>query len=171
MIDHSFRRSSQGRRECKRRDLINSVVADRLSTCIYVCLFLQIYSTPWKSFFTSLPVWAIIVANFCRSWTFYLLLTSQPVYFEEVFHFTMAKVSISIRGLQLKREKRSFFQEASKRGQEVHLLFVLFLLTFDGMTHSFFRTHDTYSYNMLLGCIFHLRWDLYWTDLLRSRRS
>nr|WAS27827.1 putative vesicular glutamate transporter-like protein [Apostichopus parvimensis] len=54
----------------------------------------KIYSTPWKSFFTSLPVWAIIVANFCRSWTFYLLLTSQPVYFEEVFHFTMAKVGI-----------------------------------------------------------------------------
>ncbi|KAH9488856.1 hypothetical protein Btru_059285, partial [Bulinus truncatus] len=43
--------------------------------------------TPWVSFFTSMPVWAIMVANFCRSWTFYLLIISQPAYFEEVFGF------------------------------------------------------------------------------------
>ena len=35
------------------------------------------FKCPWKSFFTSLPVWAIIVANFCRSWTFYMLIISQ----------------------------------------------------------------------------------------------
>uniref|UniRef100_A0A7N4P0R3 Solute carrier family 17 member 7 n=1 Tax=Sarcophilus harrisii TaxID=9305 RepID=A0A7N4P0R3_SARHA len=28
------------------------------------------FSTPWRRFFTSMPVYAIIVANFCRSWTF-----------------------------------------------------------------------------------------------------
>ncbi|CAG5118602.1 unnamed protein product, partial [Candidula unifasciata] len=43
--------------------------------------------TPWVAFFTSMPVWAIMVANFCRSWTFYLLIISQPAYFEEVFGF------------------------------------------------------------------------------------
>ncbi|CAB1337896.1 unnamed protein product [Coregonus sp. 'balchen'] len=42
------------------------------------------WNTPWRAFFTSMPVYAIIVANFCRSWTFYLLLISQPAYFEEV---------------------------------------------------------------------------------------
>ncbi|KAF3832713.1 hypothetical protein F7725_026378 [Dissostichus mawsoni] len=50
------------------------------------------YKTPWKKFFTSMPVYAIIVANFCRSWTFYLLLISQPAYFEEVFGFEISKV-------------------------------------------------------------------------------
>ncbi len=45
-----------------------------------------------RSFFTSMPVYAIIVANFCRSWTFYLLLISQPAYFEEVFGFEISKV-------------------------------------------------------------------------------
>ena len=40
-----------------------------------------------------MPVYAIIVANFCRSWTFYLLLISQPAYFEEVFGFEISKVS------------------------------------------------------------------------------
>uniref|UniRef100_S4RB93 Solute carrier family 17 member 6a n=1 Tax=Petromyzon marinus TaxID=7757 RepID=S4RB93_PETMA len=54
----------------------------------------QKFKTPWKKFFTSMPVYAIIVANFCRSWTFYLLLISQPAYFEEVFGFEISKVGI-----------------------------------------------------------------------------
>lgn len=46
-------------------------------------------TTPWLAFFTSPPVYAIMVANFCRSWTFYLLIISQPAYFEEVFGFNI----------------------------------------------------------------------------------
>ncbi|XP_053269872.1 vesicular glutamate transporter 1 [Pleuronectes platessa] len=52
------------------------------------------FNTPWRAFFTSMPVYAIIVANFCRSWTFYLLLISQPAYFEEVFGFEISKVGM-----------------------------------------------------------------------------
>lgn len=59
-----------------------------------VALPLQKFNTPWRAFFTSMPVYAIIVANFCRSWTFYLLLISQPAYFEEVFGFEISKVSV-----------------------------------------------------------------------------
>uniref|UniRef100_A0A8C4TMK6 Vesicular glutamate transporter 1 n=1 Tax=Erpetoichthys calabaricus TaxID=27687 RepID=A0A8C4TMK6_ERPCA len=55
---------------------------------------LQKFKTPWRKFFTSMPVYAIIVANFCRSWTFYLLLISQPAYFEEVFGFEISKVGL-----------------------------------------------------------------------------
>jgi len=44
-----------------------------------------IMTTPWVKMLTSLPVWAIIIANFARSWTFYLLLIALPVYFREVF--------------------------------------------------------------------------------------
>uniref|UniRef100_A0A672KZ45 Vesicular glutamate transporter 1-like n=1 Tax=Sinocyclocheilus grahami TaxID=75366 RepID=A0A672KZ45_SINGR len=55
---------------------------------------LQKFNTPWRHFFTSMPVYAIIVANFCRSWTFYLLLISQPAYFEEVFGFEISKVGL-----------------------------------------------------------------------------
>ena len=43
-----------------------------------------------------MPVYAIIVANFCRSWTFYLLLISQPAYFEEVFGFPISKVDLHL---------------------------------------------------------------------------
>nr|NP_001122357.1 vesicular glutamate transporter [Ciona intestinalis]BAF81885.1 vesicular glutamate transporter [Ciona intestinalis] len=48
--------------------------------------------TPWKKFLTSLPVWAIIVANFCRSWTFYLLIISQPAYFEQVLKYDISQL-------------------------------------------------------------------------------
>lgn len=57
-----------------------------------IALLPQKFNTPWRRFFTSMPVYAIIVANFCRSWTFYLLLISQPAYFEEVFGFEISKV-------------------------------------------------------------------------------
>ena len=56
----------------------------------------QKFKTPWRRFFTSMPVYAIIVANFCRSWTFYLLLISQPAYFEEVFGFPISKVGFTV---------------------------------------------------------------------------
>ena len=52
-----------------------------------------IFTTPWKKVFTSMPVWAIIVANFARSWTFYLLLITQPKYFKEVFKMDLAEGS------------------------------------------------------------------------------
>lgn len=58
----------------------------------------QKFKTPWRRFFTSMPVYAIIVANFCRSWTFYLLLISQPAYFEEVFGFPISKVGLTDNG-------------------------------------------------------------------------
>ena len=52
-----------------------------------------IFNTPWKKVFTSMPVWAIIVANFARSWTFYLLLITQPKFFKEIFHMDLAEGS------------------------------------------------------------------------------
>jgi ACS family sodium-dependent inorganic phosphate cotransporter-like MFS transporter 6/7/8 len=49
-------------------------------------------SPPWKSFFTSMPVWAIIVANFCRSWSFYLLIIDQAEYFKEALGYNLGSV-------------------------------------------------------------------------------
>ncbi|CAJ0941076.1 unnamed protein product, partial [Mesorhabditis belari] len=46
-------------------------------------------SIPWKAMLTSKPVWAIIVANFARSWTFYLLLQNQLTYMRDVFGLKM----------------------------------------------------------------------------------
>lgn len=52
-----------------------------------------IVNTPWKEFFTSMPVYAIIVANFCRSWNFYLLVLFQASYLHS-FNFEVSAVSI-----------------------------------------------------------------------------
>ncbi|CAM1295990.1 SLC17A6 (predicted) [Pycnogonum litorale] len=48
-------------------------------------------TVPWRSILTSMPVYAIIVANFCRSWTFYLLIVSQMKYFREEFNLRIDK--------------------------------------------------------------------------------
>ena len=48
-----------------------------------------------------MPVWAIVVANFCRSWSFYLLINSQAEYFREALDYNVGKVN------QTKREKRT----------------------------------------------------------------
>lgn len=76
----------------------------------------QKFNTPWRRFFTSMPVYAIIVANFCRSWTFYLLLISQPAYFEEVFGFEISKVGPGRGELWARRARR-----ARERGKERNL--------------------------------------------------
>ncbi len=52
-----------------------------------------LFNTPWRKVFTCLPVWAIIVANFARSWTFYLLVITQPKFFKEVLKFDLSEGS------------------------------------------------------------------------------
>lgn len=50
-----------------------------------------IFTTPWAKVATCMPVWAIIVANFARSWTFYLLLITQPKYFNSVYGMNVSE--------------------------------------------------------------------------------
>lgn len=67
-----------------------------IETCIgeNTSILSEDMKTPWKSFFTSTPVLAIMVANFCRSWTFYLLIIEQPSYFTEVMDYNLSKSGI-----------------------------------------------------------------------------
>ncbi|KAG8041754.1 hypothetical protein G9C98_007058 [Cotesia typhae] len=51
-------------------------------------------STPWKKFFTSMPVYAIIVANFCRSWNFYLLVLFQARFMHESFDMPLVETGV-----------------------------------------------------------------------------
>ncbi|XP_042908488.2 putative inorganic phosphate cotransporter [Parasteatoda tepidariorum] len=44
---------------------------------------------PWKSIWTSMPVWALIVAHFGQNWVFYTLLTMMPTYLGNVLHFDL----------------------------------------------------------------------------------
>ena len=49
---------------------------------------------PWKAIFTSLPVWAIVVAHFTENWGFYTMLTELPSYLKHRLHFDLSRVSI-----------------------------------------------------------------------------
>ena len=53
----------------------------------------QAPQTPWKSIFTSVPVWAVVVTCFCNNWGFYTLLTCLPTYFNDVLRFSIEDVS------------------------------------------------------------------------------
>ncbi|VDN27638.1 unnamed protein product [Gongylonema pulchrum] len=48
---------------------------------------------PWKQILLSLPVWAIVISNFCRSWTFFLLLGNQLTYMKDVLHVEIHNVT------------------------------------------------------------------------------
>lgn len=55
-----------------------------------------ISTTPWRAFFTSTPVYAIIIANFCRSWNFYLLVLFQAKYLQTCFNFKIEEVGFPV---------------------------------------------------------------------------
>ncbi|GFQ95872.1 hypothetical protein TNCT_280301, partial [Trichonephila clavata] len=42
---------------------------------------------PWKDIFTSLPMWAVIVAHFGHNFGFLILLTEMPTYLSTILHF------------------------------------------------------------------------------------
>lgn len=68
-------------------------------------------TTPWRKFLTSMPVHAIIVANFCRSWNFYLLVLFQARFMHEAFGMALLEVS-SIRTIIFQK----FFLKLKKEG-------------------------------------------------------
>lgn len=49
-------------------------------------------SIPWKGIFTSLPVWALLLANVTRSWVFATTVTEIPQYFADVFKLSVATI-------------------------------------------------------------------------------
>ncbi|KAJ8949909.1 hypothetical protein NQ318_010543 [Aromia moschata] len=67
--------------EAKELMLIENSLGDTQTS--YIAPTLR--NTPWMAFFTSMPCYAIFVANFCRSWNFYLLVLFQASYFEDSF--------------------------------------------------------------------------------------
>lgn len=83
-----------------------------------------------------MPVYAIIVANFCRSWTFYLLLISQPAYFEEVFGFPISKVRcfLFLFCLNLFKHRQQCFHAANINMNTVN--FQLYSFFFSTLSHN-----------------------------------
>ncbi|KAG4072849.1 hypothetical protein HA402_002592 [Bradysia odoriphaga] len=51
-------------------------------------------SIPWRHIIRSAPFIAIVVANFCRSWNFYMLVLYQSAYLKQVFAFDIAEAGV-----------------------------------------------------------------------------
>ncbi|CAO1381808.1 unnamed protein product [Diamesa tonsa] len=51
-------------------------------------------SVPWRSFLTSVPLWALLITVCGQSWTFYTQLTELPTYMSNVLHFNIQQNSI-----------------------------------------------------------------------------
>ncbi|KAL5014023.1 hypothetical protein ScPMuIL_008293 [Solemya velum] len=47
----------------------------------------QKLSVPWKSIFTSIPVWSIAAGHVANNWGFYTMLTCLPTYMKEILKF------------------------------------------------------------------------------------
>jgi len=50
---------------------------------------------PWKSIFTSLPVWAIIVAHFTHGWGLYTMVAELPIFYIKRFNFNLNEATIA----------------------------------------------------------------------------
>lgn len=88
-------------------------------------------TTPWREFMRSMPVYAIIVANFCRSWNFYLLVLYQSAYLKHTFNFKIGEVCSVIESVFVLQIKKSSLQ-TGVLGALPHLLMTI-IVPFGGM--------------------------------------
>ncbi|XP_062588978.1 vesicular glutamate transporter 1-like [Saccostrea cucullata] len=49
-------------------------------------------SVPWRRLLTSLPVWALYLANFTRSWVFAMIIFEIPQYFTDAFALNVSTI-------------------------------------------------------------------------------
>ncbi|CAG2170188.1 unnamed protein product [Oppiella nova] len=49
---------------------------------------------PWKSIFTSIPVYALVITHFCNNWTTFTLLALLPMYLRNILDISIPKVSL-----------------------------------------------------------------------------
>ena len=50
---------------------------------------------PWKSIFTSLPFWAILIAHMGQNYGYETLMTELPTFMKQILHFDIKTVSIN----------------------------------------------------------------------------
>uniref|UniRef100_A0A336M060 CSON006318 protein n=1 Tax=Culicoides sonorensis TaxID=179676 RepID=A0A336M060_CULSO len=87
-----------------------------------------IATTPFKEIFRSMPVYAIIVANFCRSWNFYMLVLYQSAYLNRSFDYKI--------------------EEAGLVGALPHIIMTI-IVPFGGMLADYLRKNNILSTTMV----------------------
>ena len=67
-------------------DDVLSIVADEVASQPTVTTRVEDRRVPWRKVFASKEVWALIIAQFCQSWGFWLVVTWLPTYYKDLFH-------------------------------------------------------------------------------------
>jgi len=67
---------------------------DPLPYHFFFCFF-QDVPIPWKAIFTSLPLWAIVLAHFTQTWGLYTMMSELPLYFNQRLHLDLNQVTIA----------------------------------------------------------------------------
>lgn len=70
---------------------------------------LRMPGVPWTNIFTSLPVYAISVANFCQMWCYFFLVYYQNKFFKHKFAFRVNEVSYNWQWIPIPSTKLCFF--------------------------------------------------------------
>lgn len=70
------------------------VFRPKLVPHLYLFLF-QDVPIPWKAIFTSLPLWAIVLAHFTQTWGLYTMMSELPLYFNQRLHLDLNQVTIA----------------------------------------------------------------------------
>ena len=112
-----------------------------LIRCFDYCVLFQSITVPWYKMATSLPVFAILVANITSDWGTYTLLTSIPSYMKEVLKLNISEVSTATP----LSDKLWFFFNICLSGKISHLTYLKkskctalsFLTAFDSCTITF----------------------------------
>lgn len=55
-------------------------------------LFVQTLKTPWLAILTSIPVWALLIAQCSQAWGFWMLLAKTPAYMDNALGYKIQEV-------------------------------------------------------------------------------
>ena len=62
---------------------------------LILSFFSQDVPIPWKAIFTSLPLWAIVLAHFTQTWGLYTMMSELPLYFNQRLHLNLKQVTMT----------------------------------------------------------------------------
>uniref|UniRef100_T1IXH3 Sialin n=1 Tax=Strigamia maritima TaxID=126957 RepID=T1IXH3_STRMM len=76
----------------QQHETITRYELDFIQDSIGISLQPQDNNPPWSHVFTSLPVWAIVLAHFSENWGFYTMLTGLPTFIKDVLKMELEQL-------------------------------------------------------------------------------
>ncbi|XP_077984586.1 sialin-like [Glandiceps talaboti] len=104
---------------------------------LFILFKFSSWKVPWVSIFTSIQVWGLTIGHFCNNWGNYTLLTSLPLYMDQILGFDLGASgflsSLSSLGIWIFTVFYGWLADVARRNQIMSTLTVRRLLTSLGM--------------------------------------